>query len=129
MVLPLGGVYSASEAGTSKLIDDDIKCAVVTRHLPRELRKLLMLQAALVADRFSKMHDIVSWMMAKKKTFGPSSPEAQKHEALTPMEINAMGNGFGKCKGPGKDGGKGKCGKDGGKRNKGMAVFPGYCCG
>ncbi len=63
----------------------------------------MILQAALVGDCFSVMHDIVSWMTAKKKTFGPSGPEAQKHEVPTPMEISAKGKGFGKG---GKDFGK-----------------------
>ena len=92
-----------AEQARGKLIDDDIKCAVATRRSPKELREHLILQSVVVADRFSVMHDmIVSWMTARK-SFGPSGPEAHKHDAPTPIEISAMGKGFGKYKGSGKD--------------------------
>ena len=89
----------------------------------------------MVADRFSVMHDmIVSWMTARK-SFGLSGPEAHKHDAPTPMEISAMGKGFGKYKGSGKDYGKskgfGKYGKDSGNyqdysKGKGSGKYKGY---
>lgn len=107
-----------TELARRKPLDDDIKCAVLLKRTPIELRSHLVLQAGVIADRFDMMNQVITtWMIARRTwpshtaSSTPTIPAARDPNA---MEIGAMAYGgkgkgkSGKAKGKGKSGGKGK---------------------
>jgi hypothetical protein len=56
-----------TEQARGKPIDDDIKCAVILRRAPKELRDHLVLEASAIADNWEAMNaKITNWMTARK---------------------------------------------------------------
>ena len=75
-------------------LDDEIKCAVLPKRTPIELRSHLMLQAGMIADRFDMMNQVITtWMIARRTrpshtgSFAPATPAARDPNA---MEIGVM---------------------------------------
>ena len=87
-----------TEVARGTLIDDDIKCAVALRRAPRDLRDHLVLQTAVVADRFSLMNEIIlTWLVARRQFASPSHPVAHSSgQGPAPMDVGAIEKGFGK---------------------------------
>ena len=115
-----------AESARGRVIDDDIKCAVVLRRSPRELRDHLLLAVPNVD--FSSMNaTVVTWMLAKKSystnpATSSSAPAGGSHKDPNAMEIGAMNSGWDSGKSYGKSYGKqGKQNYDkGGKSGKGF---------
>jgi len=98
-------------------LDDDIKCAVVLKRAPPELRDHLVLQAGAIADTFSTMNQIITTWMIARRSFPPTGLMKQSKEPAG-MEVSAVWQDKGKGKGKGKPKGffgKGSWSKDGGK--------------
>jgi len=115
-----------TEEARSKPIDDDIKCAVVTRQAQGPLKDHLLLNANTISENFATMNDIITSWLTSKKEYGKASQSVgnttsttmtTQQEKPVPMEIGAISKGKFGHKGKGWNSQKGSKGY--GKESKG----------
>ena len=87
-----------------KALDDDMKCAVVLKTAPKELRDHLVLESHVIGDDFTKMNQIVTTWMVARRIFPsmaiskpPSSSQAAPKDPNA-MDVGAVSYGYGKGK-------------------------------
>ena len=87
-----------------KALDDDMKCAVVLKTAPKELRDHLVLESHVIGDDFAKMNQIVTTWMVARRIFPsmaaakpPSSSQAAQKDPNA-MDVGAVSYGYGKGK-------------------------------
>ena len=79
-------LVSQTELARGRPIDDDIKCAVVLKRSPKELKDHLVMLTATIADKFPVMREIVGTWNHSKRSYGtPAMGQRQ-----VPMEIGAV---------------------------------------
>ena len=100
------------EQKRKKVVDEELKCAVVVEMMPKDLRLHLQLNARTLTDYNTIRQEIVSYLEARKVLPG---------DGVTPMDLDALMRGldakgrYRSRKGKGDGKGKGKDDKGGGK--------------
>ena len=87
-----------TEDQRSQSLDDDVKCAVVLKTAPKELRDHMVLESHNIMDVFSRMNQIVmTWMIARRMWSTTSTKSTSQSSA--PKDPNAMDVGAMSCNG------------------------------
>ena len=123
------------ERDSGKMVDPEVRMAVITQHAPQSVRQVVLQAAAQGGGVYTRFREIILTYLRTDKHF-----TSDGHGGPQPMDVGAMGKGKNGKKGDGKKGQEGKKGDGkkvdgkGGKNNvagegkgQGTQKFDGHC--